>query len=146
LSCEHWLAFLGIPSVLARSIGVADASLGAPAVHGIGWDADERGPARVERIRARPRSSASCFFKATFSAGLRVGEVVQLKVSDVDSRRAAEHIFANAKKRAGIIKRATFHSLRHSPSATLRAWFATPLLEDGADARYIQEFMGHDSL
>ena len=125
-----------------------------------------------------------------YSAGLRVGELVSLKITDIDaarmtigvkqgkggkdryailsqnllielrkywkryrpsiwlfpnrakngplSRNEAWHIFNQAKKRAGIKKGRGIH--------TLRACFATHLLEAGVDLRSIQFLMGHNSI
>jgi len=144
----------------------------------------------IEKLLASPQNPKHKLILAVaYGAGLRVSEVVALKVQDLDiseltihikqakgqkdrisvipeklvtdlrtlvaekansdfvfaserggklTTRTAQKVFEKALQLSGIKKAATFHSLRHS--------FATHLLENGVDIRYVQELLGHANI
>ena len=54
------------------------------------------------------------------------------------SVRSVQTVFKNAMKKAGISKTIGIHGLRHS--------YATHLLSQGADIRFIKDLLGHQSI
>ena len=105
------------------------------------WEADsERGRGRVALPaafeRKSPEASSEWAWQWVFPAARPYrdpasGELRRHHLHESAIQRAVK----DAARRAGITRRATCHSLRHS--------FATHLLEDGYDIRTVQELLGH---
>jgi len=142
-----------------------------------------------EMLNSIQNKKHHCIVSLLYGCGLRVSEVVRIKMNDIDldrmvlrvyqgkgkkdrmvmiprrlfeilniqqklktmddflftngrggrlSERSIEHIVKQASIDAGVCKHVSCHTLRHS--------FATHLLENGTDIRYIQELLGHAKL
>jgi integrase/recombinase XerD len=76
--------------------------------------------------------------RPTLDRGKSKGRVLLNARGQPLSRVGAWGVVKRATKRAGVTKRVTPHTLRHS--------FATHLLEGGADLRAVQEMLGHADL
>jgi hypothetical protein len=97
----------------------------------------KQGKGRKDRSTILSEKAACCITEYCASNGITTWLFPGQPSSRPLSIRSAQHVFDKAASRAGILKKLSIHSLRHS--------FATHLLESGTDIRYIQALLGHSS-
>lgn len=83
-------------------------------------------------------SSLSAYLKCAKKIGYKSEHIFLNKWGDKLSCQAVRNIVSKYAGIAGIKKNITPHAFRHT--------FATLLLEEGVDIKYIQEFLGHSSI
>ena len=92
---------------------------------------------KKDRLTVLPRMLKADLQNAV--AGKKANELVfQSERGGRLTVRTAQVVFSRALGKSGVTKPASFHSLRHS--------FATHLLENGVDVRYVQELLGHANI
>jgi integrase/recombinase XerD len=119
------------------SLGLTDLLLGENLLRAFG----KGGKERLVPIGRTVIGAVSVYLhtlRPTLDRGHSKGRVLLNARGEPLSRVGAWGIVKRATERAGIKKRVTPHTLRHS--------FATHLLEGGADLRAVQEMLGHADL
>lgn len=119
------------------ALGLTDLFLADGLVRAFGKGAKER----VVPIGRQVIGAVSTYLRRlrpTLDKGASGGRLLLNARGEPLSRVGAWGIVKRCARRAGITKRVTPHTLRHS--------FATHLLEDGYDIRTVQELLGHRDL